>query len=151
MAGWQRRWEAATALATLAAVVVALVPIWQGEGRKRQQARVLRVRLMESLMPIVFFLEGLQSLGRPEVLAGVVRFDDRLREQMRLFRSLLPEATHLDADEFDRLLAVYDALAVPLVTGGVPGDRVPVLLQRIHAATALLGPRAGLPRDAVAA
>lgn len=67
---------------------------------------------------------------------------------MRLFRSLLPKATHLDADEFDRLLAVYDAMAVPLVTGGVSGDRAPVLLQRIEAAMALLGPRAGLPRHA---
>lgn len=61
MAGWQRKWEAATALATLAAVIVALVPIWQGEGRRRQQARVLRLRLMESLMPLGLLLE--EALG----------------------------------------------------------------------------------------
>jgi len=107
MAGWQQKWEAATALATLAAVIVALVPIWQGEGRIRQQARVFRVRLIESLMPLAVLLR--EHAG---TVPQIVRFDDNLRAQMRLFRSLLPKATHLDADEFDHLLAVYDALAV---------------------------------------
>jgi len=95
-------WEAVAAIATFAAVVVALIPIWRDARRRKAHARSLRIRLCSKLTLLR------PSLGR--VVRGshashpaAILTKDEFREAVHSIDAMMQETSVLEPDEQDRL------------------------------------------------
>ncbi len=108
-------WEAIAAIATLIAVVVALIPIWRDSQRKKAHARGLRIRLCAKLTLFKPSLGKVVQRGQAEYPAAILSKDD-FREAVRSIGSMIQESSDLQPEEQDRLGIVFANLevAVPL-------------------------------------
>lgn len=95
-------WEAVAAVATLAAVVVALVPIWRDAARRRSHARSLRLRLCSKLSLLRPSLGKVMRGGHSNHPSAVLTKDE-FRETVRSIASMMEESAVLESDEQDQL------------------------------------------------
>ena len=112
-------WESVAAVATLAAVVVALFPIWRDALRRKAHARGLRIRLCSKL-----------SLLRPSLVTilrdGHAMYPDAVlkKEEFRYTVSsiavMMQELSVLDAQEQDKLGMAFANLEM---TAGLYGSK----------------------------
>jgi hypothetical protein len=146
-------WEAISAVATLAAVVTALLPIWIDAARRSHQARSLRIRLgarFVSLRPTLatFFLppgdprlSGLAILSPQQFQALIVELD-----------SLMADGGVLHTDEQDHLgMTLYNLSVAALhysSSGPIPAASAQNYIQLIDHCLDLFG-RHGLVGGAV--
>lgn len=104
-------WEAASALATFGAVLVALWPIWRGELRRRAQARNLRVRLLAQLTllrPAIARRFTTTATG-PQTSTPLTGPE---AEPIIVLEALLAQAHVLEAEEHDLVAVAYANLVL---------------------------------------
>lgn len=128
-------WEAVAAVATFAAVLVALWPIVGGELRRRAQARNLRVRVLAQftvLRPAVSRRFTATGLGGPTSTP----LSDREAEPVRILEALMAQAEILEAEEHDLVAAAYVNLAAlraaPAIESGTARHVLEVVDQAIE-------------------
>jgi len=143
-AGWRRDWNAAAAIATFAAVLVALVPIWREEGRRQQSTRALRLRLIAPLAAVYFAFE---KVAQQAPLPLAVPLDDNMMRLIARIDALVPQADLLEIDEMDMLAQVVTALNGAAVVRGVTRDRFVETTELLDRTCKLLGPRIGARRS----
>ena len=95
-------WEGVAALATLIAVIVALVPIWRDAGRRNAQARGLRLRLCSKLTILRPSLGRVVEGGHARYPSAILSKDE-FREVVLSLTAMLKEAAVLQPEEQDRL------------------------------------------------
>lgn len=95
-------WETVAAVATLAAVVVALIPIWRDARRRKAHARSLRIRLCSKLTLLRPSLGRVVRGGHAEHPAAILSKDE-FREAVRSIGAMMQESSTLDPDEQDQL------------------------------------------------
>lgn len=95
-------WQAVAAVATLVAVVVALIPIWRDAARRKSHARSLRLRLCSKLSLLRPSLNKVIAGGHSNYPAAVLTKDD-FRETVRSIASMMQESAVLATDEQDQL------------------------------------------------
>lgn len=99
-------WQAVAAIATLTAVIVALIPIWRETRRQKAYARCLRLRLgskLTLLRPSIVKITRRGSTKYPSAILSKEEF----QEEIRAIGTLLTEASVLDTEEQDNLGIVY--------------------------------------------
>ncbi len=95
-------WGAVAAIATLAAVVVALLPIWRDARRRRGAARGLRLRLCSNLTFLRPSLGKIVRHGHASYPTANLSKEE-FRDAVRSVAAMLPEAVVLEPDEQDQL------------------------------------------------
>ncbi len=95
-------WQAVAALATLAAVLVALLPIWRETRRGKAHARSPRFGLCSKLTVLRPSLGAIVRGGHSPHPAGVLS-PEAFREAVRSFSGMMEESTVLQKDEQDQL------------------------------------------------
>lgn len=95
-------WQGVAALATLVAVIVALVPIWRDARRRQAQARSLRLRLCSKLIVLRPSLGKILRAGRANYPAAILT-KDQFREVVRSIADMLNESSVLHPAEQDCL------------------------------------------------
>ena len=108
-------WQAVAAVATFAAVLVALLPIWREARRRKSQARSLRLRVSSKLTILRPSLGSVVRGGRashPDAVLSAEGF----RETVRAVAGMMQESFVLETDEQDQLGVVLANLecAAPL-------------------------------------
>ena len=116
-------WEAVAAVATLAAVLVALIPIWRDALRRKSHARSLRLRLCSKLSLLRPSLRKVMADGHSNYPAAVLTKDE-FREAVRSIGGMMQESGVLETDEQDQLGVAFANLEMasalyetPLLTG----------------------------------
>jgi len=99
-------WETIAALATFAAVIVALIPIWREARRREAHARSLRFRLGSKLTLLRPTLLKVAKGGQSDYPSAVLSKDE-FREAVGQIDALLQETTVLEPDEQNALGAVF--------------------------------------------
>ncbi|MBI4447269.1 MAG: hypothetical protein HY645_15360 [Acidobacteria bacterium] len=95
-------WAAVAAVATLAAVVVALVPIWRDARRRKAHAKSLRIRLCSKLTLLRPSLGRVVQGGLTNYPAAVLTREE-FRETVRSIGAMMQESSVLKPGEQDRL------------------------------------------------
>jgi hypothetical protein len=95
-------WEGVAALATLIAVIVALVPIWRDARRREAQARSLRLRLCSKLTLLRPSLAKIRRGGSASYPATILT-RDQFTDVVRSIADMLKESSALHPGEQDRL------------------------------------------------
>lgn len=102
-------WEVVAAVATLAAVVVALVPIWREARRQKAHARSLRIRLCSKLTLLRPSLGRVVQAGHAPYPAAILT-NENFRETVRSLGTLMQESSVLQPEEHDQLSLVFPNL-----------------------------------------
>lgn len=95
-------WQTVAAIATFAAVIVALIPILREARRRKAQARSLRIRLCSNLSGFRPSLGKVMQGGHARYAAAVLKKDE-FREAVRSLGALMQESSVLQPEEQDRL------------------------------------------------
>ncbi len=95
-------WQSVAALATLIAIIVALVPIWRDASRREAQARSLRLRLCSKLTILQPSLARVVRGGHANYPSAVLTKDE-FREAVRSVAAMLKESSVLQPEEQDPL------------------------------------------------
>jgi len=95
-------WEAVAAIATLAAVVVVLFPIWRDARRQKAHARSLRIRLCSKLSLLRPSLGRVVQRGQTNHAAAILT-KDGFRDAVRSIGAMMQESYVLEPEEQDRL------------------------------------------------
>jgi hypothetical protein len=134
------------AAATFAAVVVALLPIWERSRRERDQALNVRLRLITHLLGLGMVYGPRTSPGYTEAPGTFVQETDEATEAIS---ALLPQLVLLDAEEFILVLTVHTDLVLLRRVGSVPlqeaRDSLAHVKQALAALRARLNPRRQVP------
>ncbi len=104
-------WQAVAAIATLAAVILALVPIWRDARRRKAHARSLRIRLCSKLTLLRPSLGRIVQGGHARHPAAVLGKDE-FREAVRSIGAMMQETSVLDSEEQDRLGVAFANLEI---------------------------------------
>ena len=102
---WELRdWQAIAALATLAAVVVALLPIWREWRRSKAQARNIRIRIGSILLRFRPTLQRVEHFGfQPVTPRSGLLPQDRFSRLLLELNSLMSQSSVLEPEEIDVL------------------------------------------------
>ncbi len=95
-------WSAVAAIATLGAVVVALLPIWREARRAKAHARSLRIRLCSKLTLLRPSLGKVVRGGNTNHPAAILSKGE-FQEALRSIGVMMQESSNLEAEEQDRL------------------------------------------------
>lgn len=95
-------WQALSAVGTLAAVLVALLPIWRETLRNRAKARSLRFRLCSKLTVLRPSLIAAGTQSTPNTPAALLSQDD-FRQAVSSIGTMMQESSALNAAEQDQL------------------------------------------------
>ncbi len=98
-------WEAIAAMATLAAVIVALIPICEAR-RQKAHARGLRVRLCSKLTLLRPSLAKVVQRGQANYPTAILSKEE-FREVVHSIGTMLQESSVLEPDEQDRIGLVF--------------------------------------------
>lgn len=132
-------WQAVAAGATLAAVLVALLPIWREARRQKAQARSLRLRLSSKLTVLRPSL-GVIVQGHTSHPVALLS-PDAFREAALSVNVMMQESAVLEIDEQDQLGVVLANLEVAVVLYGTKAfhpDSARNLLDLIDRAVAIM-------------
>ncbi len=110
-------WQAVAALATLAAVLVALLPIFRDALRRKAQARSLRLRLSSKLTVLRPSLGTVIQAGRASHPAAVLS-PGAFREASRSVLEMMKESAVLEPEEQDQLGVVVANLEMAALLYG---------------------------------
>ncbi len=133
-------WEAVAAVATLAAVIVALLPIWRNARRRKAHARSLRLRLCSKLTILRPSLGRVVQRGHPNH-PGAILTKDELREAVRSVGAMLQESSVLQPEEQDQLglvLANLEGAAVLYETSDFTAQTAQNILEVIDTAVSVM-------------
>lgn len=136
-------WQSVAAIATLAAVLVALLPIWRDARRRRAHARSLRLRLCSKLTILRPSLGRIVSGGHAEY-PGAILNRDEFREAVRSAAIMLQESAVLATEEQDLLgvvLANLEMAAGLYGTNDLAAESAKNVLDLIDQAVSAMGKR----------
>ncbi len=105
-------WEAISAIATFAAVLLALYPIWNEDKKRRLMAANLRGRALIKLHLLRHPLELLSQQTLETRRIGKSKFSDEELNAIRTLEAMLPSATVLHPDEQDSLIITIGHLGL---------------------------------------
>lgn len=134
-------WQAVAAIATLAAVLVALLPIYREALRRKAQARSLRIRIGSQLTMLRPSL-GAIAQGGTASHAPAVLTKETFKEAVRSLSGMMQESSVLKRDEQDQLgvvLANLQLTAVLYGTAELKADSAQNVLQLIDKTLAIMG------------
>ncbi len=134
-------WQAVGVVATLAAVLVALLPIWREARRRKAQARSLRFRLSSKVTILRPSLGAIVRGGVSSHPAAILS-PDAFREAVRSVSGMMQESAVLEKDEQDQLgvvLANLEVAALIYGTGELQPDSAKNVLDLIDRAVAIMG------------
>ena len=134
-------WQAVAAIATLAAVVVALLPIYREALRRNAQARSLRIRISSQLTALRPSLGAVVQRGTTSHPAAVLS-RKAFQEAIRSLAGMMQESSVLKRDEQDHLgvvLANIQMTALLYETPELKGDSAQNVLGLIDNALAIMG------------
>lgn len=134
-------WQALAALATLGAVVVALLPIWKEACRNRARARSLRFRLCSKLTILRPSLGAVINRG-VAITPVAVLSQDEFRETVGNISAMMRESSALAKPEQDQLgvvLANLEMAARLYGTDELQPDSAKNILDLIDRAIAIMG------------
>lgn len=134
-------WQAVAAVATLAAVLVALLPIWRDARRRSAQARSLRFRLCSKLTVLRPSLGAIVQGGYSSYPAAVLS-PDAFREAVRSVNAMMHESAVLQTDEQDQLGVVLANLEMAALLYGAKEfhpESAKNVLDLIDRAVAIMG------------
>jgi hypothetical protein len=133
-------WQATAAIATLAAVFVALLPIWREALRTRARARSLRFRISSKL-----------TILRPSLLAAskdaaahssaAVLSQEQFRNTVRIISNMMQESSVLETEEQDHLgvvLSNLETTAILYGTNELPQESARDVLSLIDRAVTIM-------------
>lgn len=95
-------WEAISSLATLAAVVVALLPTFAEQRRRRRVAQNLRIRILTCLLVIKAAVEN--YVRASELGTAIFILNDAQTDAIRTLEKMLPEMIILQDEEYGWLV-----------------------------------------------
>ncbi len=133
-------WETVATIATLIAVVVALIPIWRDALRNKSRARSLRIRLCSKLTIFRPSLEKIEQRDLTKCPAAILSKDE-FREAVRSIAVMMQESSVLQPEEQDHLGMAFVNLemAAPLYdTGDFTSDSAGNILKLIEAAVSIM-------------
>lgn len=134
-------WQAVAAIATLAAVVVALLPIYREALGRKAQARSLRIRIsvqLTALRPSLGAVVQRGTTSHPGAVLSIIAF----QEAIRLLTGMMQESSVLKPDEQDQVGVVLANLQITAVLYGTPelkADSAQNVLDLIDKALAIMG------------
>ncbi len=134
-------WQALAAVATLGAVVVALLPIWREACRNRARARSLRFRLCSKLMVLRPSLGAVINRGAAITPVAVLS-QDEFRETVGNIAAMMQESSVLAKSEQDQLgvvLANLEMAAQLYGTDELHPNSTKHTLELIDRAIAIMG------------
>lgn len=133
-------WETVATIATLIAVVVALIPIWRGALRNKAHARSLRIRLCSKLTIFRPSLGKIVQRGLAKHPAAILSKDE-FREAVRSIAAMMQESSVLQPEEQDLLgmaFANLERAAQLYDTGDFTCDSAGNILKLIEAAVSVM-------------
>lgn len=142
-------WQAVAALATFAAVIVALYPIWRTALRRRAKARSLRFRLSAKLGILRPSLIAVIQGGTASIPSAIFT-KDRFRDVVHTVNSMMRESAVLEADEQDQfglVLINLEAANLTYATPDMDSKTAQDLLKLIDDAMSIMSKHGLLHRD----